>query len=309
MNIPQITYNSNATNAPPISPLAYSRRRNQVITLATRTQGQPTTKAPDRKASETSGETFRHYHGSKTHALKHCQKFRDMSYQQKKDFLFKSKLCFNCANSDKHVAKDCDQEPSVCDICQRKHNTVLHKHAEDNDTDKSSAACTRICGKRAKSRSCARIVLLEVTHASSPSSKTLTYAVLDDQSTDVFITDTLLNQLGADGQDVDLQVNTIVGTNTIRTKKLLGLQIQDVNHNHLPIKVPHAYTREDIPATHHDIATPNMARQWKHLKTVADKIHYRPEVEVGMLIGRNVPTAFQPLSIIYGQEDEPWAEE
>ena len=28
-----------------------------------------------------------------------------------------------------------------------------------------------------------------------------------------------------------------------------------------------------------------------------------------MLIGRIVSTAFQPLRIIYGKEDEPWAEE
>ena len=28
-----------------------------------------------------------------------------------------------------------------------------------------------------------------------------------------------------------------------------------------------------------------------------------------MLIGRNVPTAFQPLKIIYGKQEEPWAEQ
>ena len=27
-----------------------------------------------------------------------------------------------------------------------------------------------------------------------------------------------------------------------------------------------------------------------------------------MLIGRNVPTVFQPLKVIYGEADEPWAE-
>lgn len=27
-----------------------------------------------------------------------------------------------------------------------------------------------------------------------------------------------------------------------------------------------------------------------------------------MLIGRNIPTAFQPLEVIYGKADEPWAE-
>ena len=32
-------------------------------------------------------------------------------------------------------------------------------------------------------------------------------------------------------------------------------------------------------------------------------------MEIGILIGRNVPTALQPLNIIYGDEEEPWAEE
>ena len=45
-----------------------------------------------------------------------------------------------------------------------------------------------------------------------------------------------------------------------------------------------------------------------YLKDVADEIHYRFDVEIGMLIGRNVPTAFQPLKVIYGEADEPWAE-
>lgn len=95
----------------------------------------------------------------------------------------------------------------------------------------------------------------------------------------------------------------------MRTKKLFGLQIQDVHHSHPPIKVPYAYMQEDMPASHDDIATPTIAREWNRLSPIADKIHHHPEVDVGMLIGRNVPTAFQPISIIYGKENEPWAEE
>ena len=59
----------------------------------------------------------------------------------------------------------------------------------------------------------------------------------------------------------------------------------------------------------HDIATPEIARQWEHLKTIADKIPYRPDIEIGMLIGRNIPSAFQPLNVIHGAANEPWAEE
>ena len=75
------------------------------------------------------------------------------------------------------------------------------------------------------------------------------------------------------------------------------------------IKVDHAYSREEIPADKHDMATPEIAKQWNHLRGIAQHIHHRPDVKIGMLIGRNVPTAFQPLSIIYGDEEEPWAEE
>ena len=61
------------------------------------------------------------------------------------------------------------------------------------------------------------IVLLKVSGQSDPSKGTLTFAVLDDQSTDVFVTDNLLNELSIDGKEVNLQVNTIAGTNTVHT--------------------------------------------------------------------------------------------
>ena len=157
-------------------------------------------------------------------------------------------------------------------------------------------------------RSCARIILLKVSDQSDPLKETLTYAVLDDQSTNVFITDALQSKLNLSGVEVNLQVNTIVGTNTVRMRRVPGLQIQDINRGYSPVKVPYAYAQPKIPATHSDIATPDIVRQWDHLKDVADEIHYRSDIEIGMLIGRNVPTAFQPLKVIYGEADEPWAE-
>jgi hypothetical protein len=251
------------------------------------------------------GEIYCPYHKTKTHSLNQCKKFSELPFEESKHFLFKNRLCFNCAKSDKHIAKKCDQTPPKCCICEKKHLTVLH----DPTRNESSSACTRICEDSGELRSCARIVLLKVYHRSNLSRETLTYAVLDDQSTDVFVSDSLLDILVVEGDEVNLQVNTIVGTNTIRTKKATGLCVQDIHGEHPPIKVPFAYARDSIPATHYDIATPDVARQWQHLKEIADKIYYQPNVEIGMLIGRNVPTAFQPLSVICGKDEEPWAEE
>ena len=66
--------------------------------------------------------------------------------------------------------------------------------------------------------------------------------------------------------------------------------------------------KKNIPATHHDIVTPDIARQWEHLKGIADKIYHQPQIGISMLIGRNIPTAFQPLEVICGEADKPWAE-
>ena len=99
-----------------------------------------------------------------------------------------------------------------------------------------------------------------------------------------------------------------MGTKIVRTRRVPGLQIQDINPEYSPVKVPCAYAQPKIPATQSDIGTPDIVRQWDHLKDVADEIHYRSDMEIGMLIRRNLPTPLQPLKVIYGEADEPWAE-
>ena len=40
-----------------------------------------------------------------------------------------------------------------------------------------------------------------------------------------------------------------------------------------------------------------------------DKIQHRSDVDIGLLIGRNVPAAFQPINVIFGKDEEPWKEQ
>ena len=151
--------------------------------------------------------------------------------------------------------------------------------------------------------------MLKVSNQSDPLIETFTYVVLDDQSTNISVTDPLLHKLNVSRQEVNLQVSTILDTYTIRTRRVFGLQIQNIDGKHSPVKAPYAYAQERIPATHYDVATPDIAKPWEHLRVIADKIHHQPDVEIGKLIARNVPTAFQPINVINGGADEPWAEE
>ena len=255
--------------------------------------------------------TYCFYHKMKSHAMNDCEQFQRLSYEECKNFLMKNRICLKCVSSNKHVSKDCNRDKLECKICQQKHATILHgptRH-EKKDTSQVKSACSQVCGRSQPARSCARIVLLEVFHQDNPSAKVPTYAVLDDQSTDVFVTDSLLEQLGVEGHELNLEINTITGVNSVRTQKVNGLHIQDIDNLHKSIKVPFAYSQEKIPASQEDIATPEIARSWKHLEEMAHRIHHEPDVEIGLLIGRNIPSAFQPLRVIYGRDNEPWAEE
>lgn len=82
----------------------------------------------------------------------------------------------------------------------------------------------------------------------------------------------MLEQLEVATPEVDLQMNTILGSNSFRTKKVTGLSIQDTENGYAPTKVPFVYLQEFIPASHEDIATPQVAKQWKQLPHIADKI-------------------------------------
>jgi len=231
----------------------------------------------------TTKHEFCPYHKKNTHPIHSCKKFRELPIEQRKDFFKANKLCFKCAEQDSHLAANCKKSPPECTECHQQHLTALHDDSKQTPT--ASNACTQVCGWEEQDRSCARIVLVK-------QKEILTHAVLDDQSTDVFIKYSLLEELQAPAQELDLKVNTIIGSNTIRTKKTTGLFVQDINREHPQIKIPYAYSREYIPATQRDIPTPKIVRQWKHLEPLADKIPNRPDIEIGLLIGRNVPAAF-----------------
>ena len=316
MNIPQIS--RSATGNTSSTPHAPSRRRqtgsaitllskaaehskpNTLLHKGDKAKDTPLPASPENPAAQKQCQ----YHNTKSHTLNECKKFRELSSDERKDFFRKNKLCFKCGARGTHLAWNCSENSPSCGICQRRHLTALHCDMQD-----ASSACTQVCGGEGPGQSCARIVPVKLTHQSQPGKEILTYAVLDDQSTDVFISDSLLDKLDVTAQEFDLKVNTIIGSNTIRTKKITGLYIQDVNGEYSQIRVPYAYSREYIPATHQDIATPHVVRQWKHLAEIADKIPDRQDLDIGMLIGRNVPAAFQPISVISGNEEEPWAEQ
>lgn len=90
----------------------------------------PQTLFTNKNNNEMSGANyFCLYCKVKNHNIYKCVAFSKLSVGQRKEFVDKSKLCFNCLGS-KHQVKQCAS--SGCRWCARKHHSLLHDATDTN---------------------------------------------------------------------------------------------------------------------------------------------------------------------------------
>ena len=65
------------------------------------------------------------YHKRKSHAMNECDQFQRSSFQERKDFLMKNRICFNCVSTNKHIAKSCNRDKP-----EARHHTTLPKQTQ-----------------------------------------------------------------------------------------------------------------------------------------------------------------------------------
>ena len=74
-------------------------------------------------------------------------------------------------------------------------------------------------------------------------------------------------------------------------------------------KLPQLVECTNIPEGKREIATPEMARQFSHLKEIADEIPpYDPKASVEILIGRDAPELLKIRASRNGPKGAPWAQ-
>ena len=153
------------------------------------------------------------------------------------------------------------------------------------------------------------IVPVWVRPVGEPEKEILQYAVLDDHSNVSFVSETLCERFNLQGPSNELLLTTMQQQNArVKTKKISGLEILDY-HRECVVKMPVAFTRELVSANRSQIPKPEVAREWQHLKPIADKLTpYHPDAEISILIGNNCPRAIRPREIVAGEDDEPYAQ-
>jgi hypothetical protein len=136
---------------------------------------------------------------------------------------------------------------------------------------------------------------------------TTTYAFYDNGSSGCFLTENIMDSIGATGAQTMLQLRTMHGRSCVRSAAIQDLVITDLNGQN-PVEIPKAYTRDEIPVNSRQIPRPEIIEKWKHLKQVANEIPaYRPDLDIGILISSNCPAALEPLDVIPMERTGPFA--
>ncbi|XP_028403950.1 uncharacterized protein LOC114526541 [Dendronephthya gigantea] len=152
------------------------------------------------------------------------------------------------------------------------------------------------------------IVSVWLYHRDNPGKKVAVYALLDNASGSTFIKQETLRKLGVKGSDTRLQLTTMHGTREVETKAVEGLVAEHFQYDHISVRLPRTYERQQIPADRDEIPRPNQIGKWSHLKEVAERIPaYMENIEVAILIGLNCPSALRPRDVFHGNDEEPYA--
>ena len=189
------------------------------------------------------------------------------------------------------------------------HPTCLHKEQTRGSVAVSN--CTSVCLLPDQSGGFhhTMIVPVWVRLVGEPEKEVLQYAVLDDHSNVSFVSQTLCERFNLQGPATELLLTTMQQQNArVETRKISGLEVLDY-HRECVVKMPAAFTRELVSANRSQIPKPEVAREWQHLKPIADKLTpYHPDAEIFILIGNNCPKAIRPREIVASEDDEQYAQ-
>ena len=121
---------------------------------------------------------------SENHKVFNCDKFKNLSIQERKNILITAKLCFICLNSG-HTTKDCKTKSS-CRTCKGRNNSLLHVAS---NTVSSNSTGSVLTGHSGIHFTFGFLPTAMIPIANSSSTNNLCRALLDSGSQLSFVTE------------------------------------------------------------------------------------------------------------------------
>ena len=236
--------------------------------------------------------------------LASCDKFKNMSLDDRKKYVIKSKLCFNCLKRN-HVSRKCRLE-KMCNVpdCASKHHTLLHSWVQissDNAIPQPSVNCAAVNSSFVKT--CLGIIPVTVMGGNGHSCQT--YALLDDGADKTLCDERLVQQLQLTSRSVTFKISTINSTGgTIRGQEV-DLSVSPISGNGSNVQLNNIWTVKQLPISTRGIVAADDLKDFTYLSDLTI-----PQVKadrVMLLIGTDFPEAHIPLEVRSGCSHEPYA--
>lgn len=266
-------------------------------------------KVPKKSTGE---EKYCPFHQRKGHTLSECKAFEGETLEAKNECILRAGLCFRCLSRG-HRSSDCTAVVKCTKCGDDRHPTILHKDKTEatrrDHGEELQTACTSVCQDPSSGGvSCSKIVLVDIFREDRAQEPCRAYAILDDQSNASMIGPNLADRLGATGPKFKYFLSTCSGGKEEKTgRRVSGVVLRSMAGKTL--KLPQLVECDNIPRDKKEIVTPEMARQFPHLKEIAEEIPpYDPKAKVEILIGRDAPELLKIRESKNGPNGAPWAQ-
>ena len=158
---------------------------------------------------------------AKNHCTNVCEDILALNRDDALKFLSENKLCFGCADSTEHIARNCNLR-SICAKCDKRHLTALHI---ERPTITGNSKCTEVCGYSTSVVDNSMILPIWIRSKQTPNKEVLCYCIIDEQSNACFMSEELREQLGLSGIDTNLTLSTVLkAMSSFLVKELLTLK-------------------------------------------------------------------------------------
>ena len=249
------------------------------------------------------------------HPLYRCEMFKSKPIEERRELVFKNRICFNCINSTEHLAKSC-KSPVRCKVtgCGKSHHTLLHQPSPTRGNADHQTSNTEITDipavttplpsiQDATSSTCAAATVAESSEISciiplriigDNGRHITTYGLIDSGSDVTMIDPSLVQQLGIQGEEGQLLLSTVSQRDRQEKGVKVDFKIAPVDDSHTEhVTVHNAWAVRDLTIPLKHVTAHKKLEQLSHLRHVPFS-----EVERKFLIGTSLQEAFISLFFV-----------
>ena len=118
-----------------------------------------------------------------------------------------------------------------------------------------------------------------------------------------------MKKLKIGGRATSTSIKPLTRENTFQSHAVDSLQVCNSNTKSKKIwlNLPITYTQNQLPVNTNEVAAPEKLEKWKYLEPVLGEISEKVDIQVDLLISANCVKALEPIQVISGEVQSPYA--